>query len=368
MLHGIAVTSIDPNDKVGPVGYDLEGTPADQLKKYIAGDHSLGYMVFFENLETATAPAQEVLITDQLDENLDWTTFSFGQIQIGNKIISVPENTKNFKTTVDLRPDMPALLDIDCNLMLATGVFECLFRGKDPDTGELADFLPPNTDEVDPKGRGWISYSVMPKSNLPTGTVITNQATIDFEVDIPPDPMDTPEVFNTIDSGIPTSNVLPLEAIQTSLNFPVSWSGSDDIEGAGIKNYDIYVSDNGSPFTLWITTSDTSATFTGVNGHQYSFYSRARDNVGNVEDPPEQPDATTIVEVPAGLLGDINKDGAVDISDVILVLRCSLGLPIDPYQCAPCGDINKDVVIDISDVILTLRMALGIDPLKQCAE
>ena len=56
------------------------------------------------------------------------------------------------------------------------------------------------------------------------------------------------------------------------------------------------------------------------------------------------------------------------ISDVILVLRCALGLPIDPYQCMPCGDINKDGNVDISDVILTLRMALRLDPLKPCIE
>jgi hypothetical protein len=65
-------------------------------------------------------------------------------------------------------------------------------------------------------------------------------------------------------------------------------------------------------------------------------------------------------------VGDINNDCVVDISDVILVLRCALGLSVEPYQCMPCGDINKDGVIDISDVILTLRMALRIDPLKQC--
>src|SRR3972149_2258466 len=290
-----AVTSIDPNDKAGPAGFDLEGTPYDQLMRYIASDHSTTYMVFFENLETATAAAQEVLITDQLDTNLDWTTFSFGTMQVGEKIISVPDDIKNFQTTIDLRPDINALVDIDCKLTLAPGVFECLFRGKDPDTSELADFLPPNTDVVDPKGRGWISYSVMRKPGLPTGTVIKNKATIDFEVDIPPDPMDTPEVFNTIDSGIPTSSVSPLSATQTTPIFTVSWGGNDDAEGSGIKNYDIYASDNGGPYTLWLTTQDTSATFTGVNGHQYSFYSRARDNVGNIEDAPANPDATTTI-------------------------------------------------------------------------
>jgi hypothetical protein len=63
-----------------------------------------------------------------------------------------------------------------------------------------------------------------------------------------------------------------------------------------------------------------------------------------------------------GLLGDINIDGIIDISDVILELR--MALKIDPVQ--PCSDINNDGIVDISDVILTLRMALGLDALKQC--
>ncbi len=63
-----------------------------------------------------------------------------------------------------------------------------------------------------------------------------------------------------------------------------------------------------------------------------------------------------------GLLGDINIDGVIDISDVILVLRIALGL--DPSN--KCADINGDSVVDISDVILTLRMALGLDQLQQC--
>ena len=68
------------------------------------------------------------------------------------------------------------------------------------------------------------------------------------------------------------------------------------------------------------------------------------------------------------LLGDINNDGTVDISDVILDLRCALALPIDPYRCLPCGDINGGGVVDISDVILTLRLALGLDPPQMCTQ
>jgi hypothetical protein len=62
------------------------------------------------------------------------------------------------------------------------------------------------------------------------------------------------------------------------------------------------------------------------------------------------------------LLGDMNNDGVVDISDVILELRMALALD----TVKSCSDINGDGTVDISDVILTLRMALGLDPTRPC--
>ena len=90
---------------------------------------------------------------------------------------------------------------------------------------------------------------------------------------------------------------LPARDDQTS--FTVSWSGSDDAGGSGIASYNVYVSDNGGPYTLF-TSSDSpgSATFSGQNGHTYAFYSIATDNVGNQEAVKSIPDASTTVTVP----------------------------------------------------------------------
>jgi hypothetical protein len=71
---------------------------------------------------------------------------------------------------------------------------------------------------------------------------------------------------------------------------------------------------------------------------------------------------TETCEYVSYLLGEINSDGSIDITDVVLSLRIALGL----NDHKPCSDINNDKSVDISDVILTLRMALGIDPMKPC--
>ena len=290
-----SVTSLDPNGKASPAGYDAESISSAQQKRFTAQDRPVPYMVYFENLETATGAVQDMSITDHLDPNLDWFTFAFESIQIGTRRISTPLGSKDFSADIDLRPEMNAIVQIRCTFDSQTGIAQWYFKGTDPYTGLLADFLPPNTQNIDPGGRGWVSYSVKPKPNIPTGTVIKNKAIIDFEVGVPPAPVDTPEVFNTIDSVPPVSSVSPLSATQGIQGFAVSWSGSDDAGGSGIKNYDIYVSDNGGPYTLWLTTSETSAIFNGQFNHQYSFYSRARDNVGNAEDPPAMADAVTTV-------------------------------------------------------------------------
>src|SRR5262249_34472132 len=55
-----------------------------------------------------------------------------------------------------------------------------------------------------------------------------------------------------------------------------------------------YVSDDGGAYTLWQSdTTATSANFTGVDGHTYTFYSAAFDNAGNVQPTPTAAQATT---------------------------------------------------------------------------
>ena len=57
-------------------------------------------------------------------------------------------------------------------------------------------------------------------------------------------------------------------------------------------------------------------------------------------------------------MGDINQDNIIDISDVILCLRQSIGLDNPDTSSA---DMNNDGTVDISDVILVLRKAIGLD-------
>jgi hypothetical protein len=276
-----AVQSLDPNDKIGSHGAGPQ--------QYISGATPLRYAVYFGNQDNATAPAQQVVITDQLDlTHDDLTTFGFGPIAFGSQLISPPPLQSHFSTTVDLRPSNNLLVAVTANLNSSTGLLMWKFTSLDPTTNQpptdpTAGFLPPG-------GTGSVVFTVMPKQGLPTNTQIQNQATIVFDVN---PPINTPLWVNTLDNDRPTSHVSPLPAVENSASFTVQWAGTD--VGSGVSDFIIFVSDNGNPFTAWQTTTAMSAVYPGVAGHTYGFFSQARDLAGNVEALKTQAEATTQV-------------------------------------------------------------------------
>lgn len=193
-------------------------------------------------------------------------------------------------TTVDLRPGNNLLVRVHASLNMSTGLLTWRFTSLDPTTHQpptdpsAGFFLPPG-------GVGSVFFTVMPKQSLATNTQIQNQATIVFDVN---PPMSTQTWLNTLDNDTPISHVLPLPAVENAASFTVQWAGTD--VGSGIQDFTIFVSENGGAFTPFLSnTTDISATFTGQTGKSYAFYSIARDQVGNQEDPKTAHEATTQV-------------------------------------------------------------------------
>jgi hypothetical protein len=144
---------------------------------------------------------------------------------------------------------------------------------------------------------------VSPKSGLSTGQQIDNNASVVFDRNAA---VVTPAWGNTLDNSSPMSRVLGLTAYSPA-NFTVSWQGMDI--GSGLKDYTIYVSNNGSPFAPWLTyTTATSAVYTGVSGRSYRFHSIARDFTNNIEPSKIAAEAATIVQF-AGTLGSADCEG-----------------------------------------------------------
>jgi uncharacterized repeat protein (TIGR01451 family) len=301
VMLGAVVGAVDPNDKAGSQGVGPN--------KYISGLEPLRYTINFENKPSANAPAQEVLIRDQLDSGkMDLESLALGPLTFGSRVLLPPPHVSAYTTELDLRPEKNLLLRIQVVFNKRTGQLVWEFTSLDPITREIpADpfrgFLPPNKNA--PEGQGSVVFTVGSKPASPTETQIRNKATIIFDGT----PLDTPEWLNTIDRTSPVSNVLPLPDTQAAPTFVVRWQGTD--QGAGVKDYSIYVSDNGGEFVPWIEGAvNTQATFTGVVGHAYSFYSIARDLTRNMEAGKISAEATTRI-----MIVDLGADLAVTMAD-----------------------------------------------------
>ncbi len=283
----------DPNDITGPAGFGPNG--------FVPAGQAFPYTIQFQNEPTATA--QVVTVTESLDPSLDWSTFQLGDFGFGGIEVAVPPGLSSYSTRIDLRSTLGLFVDVTAGLDLSSGIVTWTFTSIDPSTLDLpsnvlSGFLPP--DENPPEGEAFINYMVRPKATDVTGTVINAKATVIFDAGLPDQSsLDTAPIFNTIDAGPPSTSVAPLPAEETSTSFNVTWSGQDDPGGSGVAFYNIYESEDGGPYSLWQSdTTATSATFDGVNGDTYSFYSVATDNVGNVEATPPAAQATTEVVAP----------------------------------------------------------------------
>jgi len=269
--------SSDPNDKLSASGVD----------GYVKGHERLRYQILFENQAEATASAQTVVVSDQLDgELVDLSSFTM-------------EGSSH-----------DAVMTADLNRM--TGELTVRFDAID---------LPPNV--TPPEGEGWFTYSVAMKPELASGTEISNQASIVFDLNAP---ILTSEVVHTVDREPPLAAVEDLPATTVGEEVEVSWSSQES--GVGVWSYDVFVSVDDTAYTLWQeATSATSAHYQGNLGEQLAFYAVARDRLGNidpaktgadtetllVEDGPVGVDAGVVPD--AGLASDAGGEGGDDKDD-----------------------------------------------------
>jgi len=151
--------SWDPND--------IQGLPS---RPYIYPAEELQFTIRFENVATATAEAETVVVTMTVDPNLDWSTLEM----LGT---SHPDKLQ-LRADEEQRTLVWTFTDIN---------------------------LPPNQDP--PQGEGWIRFRVQPKVNLDSGTVLTAQAVIVFDMN---PPIWTNVVTYMIDAKPPVTPVMTI--------------------------------------------------------------------------------------------------------------------------------------------------------------
>ena len=271
------ICSRDPNDIIGPDGY----SPAKMVSKF----QPQPYLIRFENdPDFATAPAQVVKINHRVDTTVNILSLRLGDFGFGRFNVQVPVNKTYYSARIDVKDSLGVVVDVTAGINVDKKEVFWIFESKDPATGlpptnSLLGFLPVN--DTTAKGEGYVMFTIKPAAFTNTGDTIHAEASIVFDIN---DPLATPKIFNTIDAVPPTSKMKATADIKDSIHITLHWQGSDDIGGSGVRDYDLYVSENGSPFVLYQKgIKDTSTAFAGALGKTYSFFALATDNTGNQE-------------------------------------------------------------------------------------
>jgi len=281
------VTSLDPNEIVGPAGFNMQN--------YVSDNIGFNYAIYFENLKSATAPAQEVVIVDTLDPNVfDFQTFSFGRVTWGgNQIIPLP-NLKEFTIDVSLKPKNPNLLRINGSFDTTTGIVRWHFMTLDSAKMDFPEdpmggFLPPNVNS--PEGEGSVSFKINKKNSLVHNTELKNKAVITFDFN---QPIETNTYINHLDLIPPTSkltHIYKISYMQPNY-YKITGTASDD--GSGVAYRTVFASINdGEYFPL--ATMNSDEIFVQLEPDSvYKFYSIAVDSVGNFESDKDNFEVSTL--------------------------------------------------------------------------
>ena len=332
------INSYDPNIKIGPSLY--QNTTMDWA-----------YSIYFENADSATAPAQSVTIIDTLDilrynlSSFSFTGYGFGESQ---RIFSTTTSNA-FAETIDMPSDDSTLVSVSAYMDESTGVVQWQLTAIDsitltPLTDALDGFLPPN--DSTGRGQGFVLFSINPLEGLATGDSVSNRASIYFDYN---DPITTDWWTNLLDFSPPSSYIQALEPfVIDSLITLVLW-GEDSIL-TNEFTFDIYVSENGSEFELWQSNiSDSSIIYNGTPGHSYAFYSITTDAAGNEESAPDVPDATTTIYAPGSSISyvtQINNPSCANQHDGSISITILGTSPIYHYEWN--GVIAANVLTDLA--------------------
>jgi DNA-binding beta-propeller fold protein YncE len=273
------ITPDDPNAKFGPRGAGKT--------RYIGPNQLMPYTIMFENKPTASAPAREVVVTDQLDgSKLDLRTFALGPVWFGDRVLSPPPGLRAWSGSIDLRPTKPVIVTVDARLD-DSGLATWHFKTIDPATqgfpeDPFAGFLPANNPP--PIGEGAVTFTVAQKRNLKTGAKISNGARIVFDKN---EAIDTPVFTNTIDRNKPKATLrkattLAARKQRGACRVGLSWKGAD--KGSGVGSYTVWVSTRkkGGFQAVKRGYRRTRLTYGGKPGVRYRFRVVPSDKAGNV--------------------------------------------------------------------------------------
>lgn len=268
--------AVDPNE--------IHGYTSESGSIYMRNDvEDVTYSIECENdPKFANGPANLVIITDTIDGryyNLE--SLSTRKITIGDVSMELDGTEQNFIKTMDLRPRINVIAQVEQKYDLETGIAQWIWTSIDPltmePTTDISQGILPVNDSTH-VGEGHIVYHLKQKTGLEDGTEITNQADIVFDSN---DPVFTPVWKNIIDAIPPTSYVKKTEMINDTI-VRVHFAGKDK---SGLWKNALYVQYGQGSTWFQVTEVDTTCyDFRVYEDIDYGFCVLATDSAGNAEE------------------------------------------------------------------------------------
>ena len=265
----------DPNDIYGYTAESGSKTVKDGLT-------DVYYRIEFENdPEFATAPAHDIYLADTLDATkFDLSTFAPTRINIGEKSAEL-NGDKNYVTTVDMRPQINAIAQVEGTFDQAKGIARWHISSLDPMTMEPTTYVMDGVLPVNSNGNGIgeVMFDIKLKDGLTHGTEIHNRAGIVFDTN---ETIMTPYWTNTIDRVAPESHVANV-VMATDSTAAVSIAATDELSGPW--RYNVYVQYGSGAWFLGAENVpiDKAASVRVYEGINHGFYTIVTDSAGNVE-------------------------------------------------------------------------------------
>jgi hypothetical protein len=324
------VASVDPNDILGPAGFGPEG--------WIASDTDLLYTIRFENLASASAPAQEIRITQPLDADLEDASIDFLAFGLGDRVFPISKPSGVVQRRLYLQSESDVLVDTELAFDPSTRTIRAEFLAIDPLTLVLPfdpfkGILPPNTEP--PKGEGFVLYRVRPKKPVVQGTEVAAQASIVFDLN---EAIQTPRISNRFDTSAPATRLGAIDPA-SGPDVDVPFELTDPSAGAPATEFVLYRSVNDGPMEQVgrypITQTGARVPIQPLSRNRFVVY--GVDAVGNVEAPK------TAAESISTIGADLTGDGLLDSEDFFAFFNRWLAVD-------PATDVNGDGIVDEADV------------------
>lgn len=286
----VSKTKVQPYVPMDP--NDIYGYQAESGSHAIgAGVNEVNYRIQFENdTALATASAQNIWVTDTLDATrFDLSSFAPMSIKIGNRT-EMLDGSPSFIRTIDMRPQIYAIAQVECNYDATKGIAQWHLSSLDPMTMEPVTevhqgILPVNYDGV--SGVGEVAFNINLRDNLAEGTTISNRAGIVFDYN---DVIMTPTWVNVIDLTAPTSHATSCELVNDS-TAAVTIEAHDNLSGPW--RYDVMVQyGEGSDWfaAARAVPADSVALVRVYEGIDHNFCVVLTDSAGNVENKALEPE------------------------------------------------------------------------------